>query len=117
MASRGFALKGSADGGPARQTIGSMRVSSRADPGPHQARQSADPYGSEPVAVDLSGVAETALWTTYQRSVEARRRDAVLDDPKAIELVDRTDCVRAALRWPGFQSVAGIASAMPSTVR
>jgi hypothetical protein len=65
-----------------------MRVSSRADPGRHQARQSADPYGSEPVAVDLGGVAETALWTTYQRSVEARRRFdsvAVLSARRALD--------------------------------
>jgi O-methyltransferase involved in polyketide biosynthesis len=43
------------------------------------------------VGADLGGVAETVLWTTYQRSVEARRQDAVLDDPEVIALVDRID--------------------------
>lgn len=41
--------------------------------------------------VELGGVAETLLWTLYQRAVEARRPDAVLDDPLAIELVDRIE--------------------------
>ena len=41
--------------------------------------------------VDLSGVPETLLWTLYHRAVEARRPDAVLDDPKAVELVGRLD--------------------------
>ena len=57
-------------------------MSLRADQGVRSARR---------VGVDLSGVAESVLWTTYQRSVEARRPDAVLDDPKVIELVDRID--------------------------
>lgn len=46
---------------------------------------------SDKARVDLGGVPETLLWTTYQRSIEARRPDAVLDDPKAIEVVDRID--------------------------
>ena len=37
----------------------------------------------------LSGVPETALWTLYHRALAARK--GVLDDPKAIELVDRID--------------------------
>jgi O-methyltransferase involved in polyketide biosynthesis len=41
--------------------------------------------------VELWGVAETLLWTLYQRAVEARRPDAVLDDPLAIDLVDRIE--------------------------
>ncbi|MER5352881.1 class I SAM-dependent methyltransferase [Kitasatospora sp. NPDC002551] len=40
---------------------------------------------------DLSGVPETALWTLWQRSVEARRPDGLLHDPKAVELVERID--------------------------
>ncbi|MFC8451014.1 class I SAM-dependent methyltransferase [Kitasatospora sp. NPDC057223] len=40
---------------------------------------------------DLEGVPETALWTLWQRAAEARRPDAVLRDPKAVELVDRID--------------------------
>jgi O-methyltransferase involved in polyketide biosynthesis len=43
------------------------------------------------VAVELSGVPETLLWTLYHRAEEARRPDAVLSDPLAIELVDRID--------------------------
>jgi O-methyltransferase involved in polyketide biosynthesis len=41
------------------------------------------------VAVDLSGVPETLLWTLYHRAAEARRPDAVLRDPLAIDLVER----------------------------
>jgi O-methyltransferase involved in polyketide biosynthesis len=40
-------------------------------------------------AVELGGVGETTLWTLYHRAVEARRPDAVLDDPLAVELVER----------------------------
>ena len=43
------------------------------------------------VAVELSGVPETLLWTLYHRAQEARRPDAVLKDPLAVELVDRID--------------------------
>ncbi|TGA97318.1 class I SAM-dependent methyltransferase [Streptomyces palmae] len=41
--------------------------------------------------MELSAVSETALWTLYQRSVEARRPDPLLEDPKAVELVERID--------------------------
>jgi len=40
---------------------------------------------------DLEGVPETALWTLHLRATEARRRDAVLHDPWAVELVERID--------------------------
>jgi O-methyltransferase involved in polyketide biosynthesis len=43
------------------------------------------------VAVELDRVPETLLWTLYHRGVEARRPDAVLEDPLAVELVDRLD--------------------------
>src|SRR3954447_25975900 len=43
------------------------------------------------VAVELSGVPETLLWTLYHRDEDARRRDAVLSDPLAVELDDRID--------------------------
>jgi O-methyltransferase involved in polyketide biosynthesis len=43
------------------------------------------------VAVELTGVPETMLWTLYHRAVEARRPDAVLQDPLAVELVERID--------------------------
>jgi len=39
----------------------------------------------------LGGVPETALWTLWFRSVEARRDDAVLSDPLAIEVVEKLD--------------------------
>jgi O-methyltransferase involved in polyketide biosynthesis len=37
----------------------------------------------------LSGVPETALWTLYHRALAARK--GVLEDPKAIALVDQID--------------------------
>jgi O-methyltransferase involved in polyketide biosynthesis len=43
------------------------------------------------VAVDLTGVPETLLWTLYHRAQEARRPDAVLADPLAVSLVERID--------------------------
>lgn len=43
------------------------------------------------VTPELGGVPETLLWTLYHRALEARRPDAVLADPKAVELVDRID--------------------------
>jgi O-methyltransferase involved in polyketide biosynthesis len=39
----------------------------------------------------LDGVPETLLWTLYLRATEARRPDAVLADPKAVELVEALD--------------------------
>lgn len=48
------------------------------------------------VAVDLSGVPETLLWTLYHRAEEARRPDAVLEDPLAVELVERIEYPFAA---------------------
>ncbi|GGV10183.1 putative O-methyltransferase OMT [Streptomyces filipinensis] len=41
--------------------------------------------------IDLDGVPETLLWNLYQRAFEARQPHPVLDDPKAIELVERID--------------------------
>jgi O-methyltransferase involved in polyketide biosynthesis len=41
--------------------------------------------------VQLGGVPETLLWTLYHRSIEARRPDAVLTDPKAVALIDAID--------------------------
>jgi O-methyltransferase involved in polyketide biosynthesis len=43
------------------------------------------------VKVELGGVPETLLWTLYNRSVEARRPDAILADPRAVALVDAID--------------------------
>lgn len=41
--------------------------------------------------VELEGVPETQLWTLYHRAVEARRPGGVLDDPRAVRLVDGID--------------------------
>lgn len=44
------------------------------------------------VKVELEGVPETLLWNLYNRAVEARRPGRrLLDDPLAVELVDRID--------------------------
>jgi len=43
------------------------------------------------VSVRLDPVPETLLWTLWHRAVEARRPDRVLDDPRAVELVERID--------------------------
>ncbi|HEX4689133.1 MAG TPA: class I SAM-dependent methyltransferase [Solirubrobacteraceae bacterium] len=43
------------------------------------------------VPVELEGVPETLLWTLWYRAEEARRPDTVLEDPLAIELVERID--------------------------
>jgi O-methyltransferase involved in polyketide biosynthesis len=43
------------------------------------------------VRVELGGVAETLLWTLWNRAAEARRPDPVLRDPLAVELVERID--------------------------
>lgn len=41
--------------------------------------------------VQLDAVPETLLWNLYHRAAEARRPDAVLRDPRAVELVDAID--------------------------
>jgi O-methyltransferase involved in polyketide biosynthesis len=43
------------------------------------------------VRPELDGVAETALWTLWFRALAARGPDAALDDPVAVELVERID--------------------------
>jgi O-methyltransferase involved in polyketide biosynthesis len=53
------------------------------------------------IEVDLGGVPETLLWTLYHRAVEARRPDAVLHDPRAVELVERIDYPFAQRFGPG----------------
>jgi O-methyltransferase involved in polyketide biosynthesis len=40
---------------------------------------------------ELTGVSETALLTLHARAQEARRPDAIIDDPMAIHLVDSID--------------------------
>ncbi|MFE2109527.1 class I SAM-dependent methyltransferase [Kitasatospora sp. NPDC059463] len=54
---------------------------------------------------ELAAVPETALWTLWQRAVEARRPDAVLHDPVAVDLVGRIDYPFAErFGTSGFQS-------------
>ncbi len=43
------------------------------------------------MTVHLDRVPETLLWTLYHRALEARRSDHLIDDPMAIELVERID--------------------------
>ncbi|SEN42568.1 class I SAM-dependent methyltransferase [Actinacidiphila rubida] len=44
------------------------------------------------IKVALEGVPETLLWNLYNRAAEARRPGSrLLDDPRAVELVDRID--------------------------
>ncbi|WP_354638437.1 class I SAM-dependent methyltransferase [Kitasatospora camelliae] len=47
--------------------------------------------GDARVRVELGAVPETALWTLYHRAAEARQWGGVLEDPRAVELVDRID--------------------------
>jgi O-methyltransferase involved in polyketide biosynthesis len=42
-------------------------------------------------ASQLTGVSETALWTLWNRAVEAQRPDRVADDSVAVELAERID--------------------------
>jgi O-methyltransferase involved in polyketide biosynthesis len=57
----------------------------------------------EPIPVDLSGVPETLLWNLGRRAAAARAGASLLEDPLAIEVVDRlqydfTDASQGA-RW------------------
>jgi O-methyltransferase involved in polyketide biosynthesis len=47
--------------------------------------------GDDKRRVRLAGVPETLLWNLHHRAFEARRPDRVLDDPRAVELVERID--------------------------
>lgn len=49
--------------------------------GMHQPREQVTPH--------LSGVPETMLWGLYNRSVEARRAQPLLDDPMAVQIAER----------------------------
>jgi len=53
--------------------------------------EGAGPHGGR-VKVELEGVPETLLWNLYNRAAEARRSGRrLIDDPWAMELVDRID--------------------------
>lgn len=62
------------------------------------------------VSADLRGVAETTLWTLYNRARYAARPDTALWDPRAIELVETIDFPfehRFGLGPVGFDGVIG----------
>jgi O-methyltransferase involved in polyketide biosynthesis len=46
---------------------------------------------AEKIKVELDGVPGTLLWNLYHRAAEARRPDALLEDPRAVELVEAID--------------------------
>ncbi|HEV7935373.1 MAG TPA: class I SAM-dependent methyltransferase [Actinomadura sp.] len=61
--------------------------------------------------VHLEGVPETQLWTLYQRAAEAARPDPVLQDPKAVRLIESIDYpfeerfgTRAFGQWQGLRA-------------
>jgi O-methyltransferase involved in polyketide biosynthesis len=59
-----------------------------------------------PVRPALASVPETLLWTLWHRALEARRPDAVLHDPWAVELVERLDYPFAARFGTGGMGLA-----------
>ena len=62
--------------------------------------------GVERIAVDLSGVPETLLWNLGRRAAAARTRKPLLQDPRAVEIVDRLDYdFGDASRGAGWQAV------------
>jgi O-methyltransferase involved in polyketide biosynthesis len=67
------------------------------------------------VAVQLSGVPETALWTLYHRAVAAQHRYCGLDDPLAVELADRLDYPFDRFRWPFLTTAARLHAARVRT--
>jgi len=44
--------------------------------------------GTQAIAPGLTGVSETMLWSLHNRACEARRHDAILDDPRTISIHD-----------------------------
>lgn len=62
-----------------------------------------DGHDGERIRAELDGVPETLLWNLYQRSVEAAHPEGrVLDDPRAVELVERIDYPFARFGGPGL---------------
>ncbi|QLL06349.1 class I SAM-dependent methyltransferase [Mycobacterium vicinigordonae] len=55
----------------------------------------------QPHKVALTGVSETALLTLNARATEARRPDAIIEDPMAVALVDKIDFDFAKFGRPG----------------
>ncbi len=65
----------------------------------------------------LRGVSETALLTLKVRATEARRPDAIIDDPMAIELVDTIDYDFAKFGFTRRQDMALRALAFDDATR
>jgi O-methyltransferase involved in polyketide biosynthesis len=65
----------------------------------------------------LTGVSETALLTLKVRATEARRPDAIIDDPMAIELVDAIDFDFAKFGYSRRQDMALRALAFDDATR
>ena len=62
--------------------------------------------GVERIAVDLPEIPETSLWNLGRRAVAARTRRPLLEDPRAVEIVDRLDYDFAdASRGAGWHAV------------
>jgi O-methyltransferase involved in polyketide biosynthesis len=65
----------------------------------------------------LSGVSETALLTLQVRASEARRPDAIIDDPMAVTLVDKIDYDFAKFGYARRQDMAIRALAFDDATR
>jgi O-methyltransferase involved in polyketide biosynthesis len=65
----------------------------------------------------LTGVSETALLTLKVRATEARRPDAIIDDPMAIDLVDAIDFDFAKFGYTRRQGMALRALAFDNATR
>ncbi len=68
-------------------------------------------------ATTLRGVSETALLTLRSRANEARRADAIIDDPMAIRLMDSIDYDFSKFGIPSRQDVAVRALAFDENTR
>ena len=64
------------------------------------------------IVPELRGVPETMLWALYNRAAEARRPDALIDDPWAVQIADsiRYDFVRSFGRPESGQVMRAVLS-------
>ncbi|HYO04936.1 MAG TPA: class I SAM-dependent methyltransferase [Mycobacterium sp.] len=78
---------------------------------------SPNPSSTPKVDVALTGVSETALLTLQVRAHEARRSDAIIDDPMAIQLVDSIEFDFAKFGYTRRQDMALRALAFDDATR
>ncbi|MFC7676970.1 class I SAM-dependent methyltransferase [Mycolicibacterium sp. GCM10028919] len=78
---------------------------------------SSTPRPESKVDAVLSGVSETALLTLQVRASEARRPDAIIDDPMAVTLVDKIDYDFAKFGYARRQDMAIRALAFDDATR